>query len=115
MQCSRANRDSPFVVDDNAGGGFVGNRDKIRLKTISFENEESAGAMCPNGELASGGEDSCMVLPEWVHRSGPRRNIYFDPTKVRLSPSFTFLFCPSLCAYVQSAHVFVDVRVAPVS
>ncbi|KAG1663293.1 hypothetical protein FOA52_006334 [Chlamydomonas sp. UWO 241] len=42
-------RDSPFVVDDNMGGGFVGDMDKIRLHTVEFETSESSGSFCANG------------------------------------------------------------------
>jgi hypothetical protein len=43
----------------------------------------TAGATCANGENNTFDEDTCLVLPEWAIRSGPRGTIYFDPEKVR--------------------------------
>jgi hypothetical protein len=40
------------------------------------------GATCANGENNTFDEDTCLVLPEWAIRSGPREKIYFDPEKV---------------------------------
>ncbi|GFH19679.1 PFK domain-containing protein [Haematococcus lacustris] len=40
-----APRDSPFVIDNNRGGGFVGDRDKVRLHTVEYESDESAGKL----------------------------------------------------------------------
>lgn len=40
------------------------------------------GATCANGENNTFDEDTCLVLPEWAIRSGPRGTIYFDPEKV---------------------------------
>lgn len=41
-----------------------------------------AGATCASGENNTFDEDTCLVLPEWAIRSGPRETIYFDPEKV---------------------------------
>lgn len=41
------------------------------------------GATCANGEDNTFDEDTCLVLPEWAIRSGPRKTIYFDPEKVK--------------------------------
>jgi 6-phosphofructokinase 1 len=43
-------RDSPFAYNNNSGGGFVGDRDKIRLHTVEFESASSSGATCASGE-----------------------------------------------------------------
>ena len=32
---------------------------------------------------SSGDEDSCLLLPEWSLRSGPRRTVYHNPKEVR--------------------------------
>jgi hypothetical protein len=63
----RACRDSPFVADDNMGGGFVGDMDKIRLHTVEFETSESSGAFCANGLETQVGAGSGWVAAhgEW--------------------------------------------------
>lgn len=38
-----------------------------------------AGAFCADGQATVGDEDSCIILPEWTIRCGPRKTIYFDP------------------------------------
>jgi hypothetical protein len=40
------------------------------------------GATCADGADNVFDEDTCLVLPEWSIRSGPRKTIYFDPEKV---------------------------------
>lgn len=66
----------------------VGDRDRIRLHTVEFESAQSAGSFCADGVLTQGDEDSCILLPEWAIRCGPRKTIYFNPKQVRaaLSP-----------------------------
>lgn len=54
-----------------------------------------AGATCANGENNTFDEDTCLVLPEWAIRSGPRGTVYFDPEKVRLTGQLSFDMCLS--------------------
>jgi hypothetical protein len=60
----------------------VGDKDRIRLHTVEYESEASSGAACGNG-VAGIDEDTCLALPEWAIRSGPRASVYFEPEKVR--------------------------------
>eukprot|EP00798_Chlamydomonas_sp_ICE-L_P016879 gene16879-23152_t len=76
-------RDSPFVKTNNMGGGFVGDRDRVRLHTVEYESGESAGSYCSEGgSYCSEGvdvmDDSCILLPEWSIRSGPRKTVFYD-------------------------------------
>nr|WHU05653.1 6-phosphofructokinase 1 [Chromochloris zofingiensis] len=95
-------RDSPFLSDNNAGGGFVGDTDRIRLHVVEFESPESSGAMCANGEHNTFDEDSCLVLPEWAIRAGPRKTIYFDPDKVTAAIVTCGGLCPGLNDVIQN-------------
>jgi hypothetical protein len=61
----------------------VGDTDRIRLHTVEYESELSSGAACGNGVVAGIDEDTCLALPEWAIRSGPRKTVYFDPEKAR--------------------------------
>ena len=40
------------------------------------------GSFCADGVVGSD-EDTCILLPEWSIRCGPRKTIYFDPKTVR--------------------------------
>lgn len=40
------------------------------------------GAFCADGMATVGDEDSCILLPEWAVRCGPRKTIYHDPKSV---------------------------------
>lgn len=95
-------RDSPFVANDNSGGGFVGDRDKIRLHTVEYESSESAGAFCSDGMATLGDEDSCIMLPEYCIRGGPRRTIYHDPKEVVAAIVTCGGLCPGLNDVVQN-------------
>ena len=49
--------------------------------THTVEWIPGAGSSCWNGlQMADG---TCMPLPLWAIRSGPRRKIYYDPTEVQ--------------------------------
>lgn len=54
----------------------------MRLQTVEFESEHSSGALCRSGVVAEIDEDTCLALPDWAIRSGPRSTIYFEPEKV---------------------------------
>eukprot|EP00882_Tetradesmus_deserticola_P021290 GHRQ01023050.1.p1 GENE.GHRQ01023050.1~~GHRQ01023050.1.p1 ORF type:complete len:434 (+),score=225.84 GHRQ01023050.1:204-1505(+) len=95
-------RDSPFAIDNNSGGGFVGDRDKVRLHAMAFESEESSGATCADGENNTFDEDTCLILPDWAIRSGPRKKIYFDPEKVTAAIVTCGGLCPGLNDVVQN-------------
>ena len=60
----------------------MGDRDKVRLHTVEYEHEDSAGAFCANGIVSAGEEDTCILLPEWALRGGPRKTIYYNPKDV---------------------------------
>jgi len=95
-------RDSPFVNTDNSGGGFVGDRDRVRLHTVEYESADSAGAFCADGMATVGDEDSCILLPEWAIRSGPRKTIYHDPKQVCAAVVTCGGLCPGLNDVVQN-------------
>ncbi|KAI8467582.1 MAG: phosphofructokinase family protein [Monoraphidium minutum] len=95
---------SPFTKDNNAGAGFVGDKDRIRLHTVEYESSASSGAACGNGVLSLDGaeDEGCLLLPEWAIRSGPREKIYFDPQKVTAAIVTCGGLCPGLNDVVQN-------------
>ncbi|KAL3130771.1 hypothetical protein ABBQ38_000116 [Trebouxia sp. C0009 RCD-2024] len=93
-------RDSPFVATNNSGGGFVGDKDLLFMRTTRYESEESSGSSCWNGlQMADG---TCMPLPLWAIRSGPRRQIYFDPKEVTAAVVTCGGLCPGLNDVIQN-------------
>ena len=84
-------RDSPFVKDNNAGGGFVGDMDLLQINIVQYETEESSGAQCQG--LTDPDTGACLMLPPYALRSGPRKIIYHDPAQV----SAALVTCGGLC------------------
>lgn len=53
------------------------------------------GAFCADGMVNQGDEDTCILLPEWAVRCGPRKTIYMDPAQVGAS------VCVCVCVCVR--------------
>ncbi|KAK9864571.1 hypothetical protein WJX84_002552 [Apatococcus fuscideae] len=88
-------RDSPFVSNNNSGGGFVGDNDLVLLNSVHYESESSSGAGCPHGVLDMK-EGLCIPLPPWALRSGPRKTVYYNPEKVTAAIVTCGGLCPGL-------------------
>ena len=113
-------RDSPFLHDDNSGGGFVGDKDIVALQAVEYSSQESSGGLGHNacrtqnsmhccfllwpkhasseeaqraGSACLSGftddDGTCLVLPEFAIRSGPRKDIYWDPSQVWLGATLS--------------------------
>jgi len=80
--------------------GFVGDRDIVSLKTIRYEDHRSSGAGCEG--IIDIENDLCIPLPGWAIRSGPRRNIYFEPRKVTAAIVTCGGLCPGLNDIIQN-------------
>lgn len=77
--------DSPFIADNNMGGGFVGDRDRVRLTVMDFGDDESVQSLCgATSHLLNShmDEDSCLLLPDWCIRAGaaPSHSLLFLAT-----------------------------------
>uniref|UniRef100_A0A1D1XIW7 ATP-dependent 6-phosphofructokinase n=1 Tax=Anthurium amnicola TaxID=1678845 RepID=A0A1D1XIW7_9ARAE len=72
--------DSPTERSD-----YVNEDDRALLKVIKFSSPTSAGAECIDPD--------CSWVELWVHRAGPRKQIYFDPDNVKAA----ILTCGGLC------------------
>lgn len=93
--------DSPFLDDNNAGGGFVGDGDAVAIAVSRYESASSSGAACAGGVYTSD-DDSCLLLPPFAKRSGPRRTIYRDPATVTAALVTCGGLCPGLNDVVQN-------------
>ena len=91
---SLVERDSPFVVDNNAGGGFVGDKDLLQINIMQYESEHSSGAQCQG--LSDPESGACLALPQFALRSGPRAKIYHDPSQVTAALVTCGGLCPGL-------------------
>lgn len=76
-------------VNNNFGGGFVSDEDRVALSAIKFASGESAGAKCISSEDGGGDrwleasmEQLCVPLPPWGLRGGARETIWFNPAEV---------------------------------
>lgn len=93
--------DSPFLADNNAGGGFVGDSDAVAIAVSRYESGASSGAACAGGVYTSD-DDACLLLPPFAKRSGPRRTIYRDPANVTAALVTCGGLCPGLNDVVQN-------------
>ena len=59
----------------------VGDGDLCLLNTMVYESPSSSGSSCQGG-IYNSDEGTCVPLPPYAIRSGPRHDIYFDPDKV---------------------------------
>lgn len=83
----------PQIVDgadmpDDRKNGYVNENDRALLKVIKFASPTSAGAECIDPD--------CSWVEQWVHRAGPRRQIYFEPGEVKAGIVTCGGLCPGL-------------------
>ncbi|WOK93275.1 ATP-dependent 6-phosphofructokinase 5, chloroplastic-like isoform X3 [Canna indica] len=85
---------SRIPLDDGNGAdvddwkGYVNDDDRALLKVINFASPTSAGAECIDPE--------CSWVEQWVHRAGPRKQIYFEPKEVKAAIVTCGGLCPGL-------------------
>ncbi|KAG0492419.1 hypothetical protein HPP92_005817 [Vanilla planifolia] len=65
--------------------GYINNNDRVLLKVIKYSSPSSAGAECIDPD--------CTWVEQWIHRAGPRKEIYFGPGDVNA----TIVTCGGLC------------------
>ncbi|ERM94446.1 hypothetical protein AMTRI_Chr04g190030 [Amborella trichopoda] len=75
-------------VFDEYSDGYVNDDDRALLKVIKYSSPTSAGAECI--------DPNCTWVEQWVHRAGPRKQIYFDPTEVKAGIVTCGGLCPGL-------------------
>lgn len=82
----------PIDVDAVAGmerrNGYVYDDDRALLKVIKYSSPNSAGAECIDA--------NCGWVEQWVHRAGPRKQIYFEPKEVKAAIVTCGGLCPGL-------------------
>ncbi|XP_010917037.1 ATP-dependent 6-phosphofructokinase 5, chloroplastic [Elaeis guineensis] len=68
--------------------GYVNDDDRALLKVIKFSSPHSAGAECIDPD--------CSWVEQWVHRAGPRKQIYYEPEEVKAGIVTCGGLCPGL-------------------
>ncbi len=91
-------------VNNNFGGGFVSDEDRVALSAIKFASGESAGAKCISSDDGQGDrwleasmEQLCVPLPPWALRGGARETIWFNPAEVNAASE-----CPACSKRTQA-------------
>ncbi|XP_010258379.1 PREDICTED: ATP-dependent 6-phosphofructokinase 5, chloroplastic-like [Nelumbo nucifera] len=86
------NRGSQIVsgadLPEDRKNGYVNDDDRALLKVIKYSSPTSAGAECIDAD--------CSWVEQWVHRAGPRKQIYFEPEKVNAGIVTCGGLCPGL-------------------
>ncbi|CAM0951368.1 unnamed protein product [Alopecurus aequalis] len=68
--------------------GYVNKDDRALLKVIKYASPTSAGAECIDPD--------CSWMEHWVHRAGPRKEIYYEPEEVKAAIVTCGGLCPGL-------------------
>ncbi|XP_042498974.1 ATP-dependent 6-phosphofructokinase 5, chloroplastic-like [Macadamia integrifolia] len=67
---------------------YINDDDRTLLKVIKYSSPTSAGAECI--------DPNCSWVEQWVHRAGPRKQIYFEPGRVKAGIVTCGGLCPGL-------------------
>ncbi|XP_021758835.1 ATP-dependent 6-phosphofructokinase 5, chloroplastic-like [Chenopodium quinoa] len=97
------------VSEDFAGGypsdekwnGYINNNDRVLLKVIRYSSQDSAGAECIDPD--------CTWVEQWVHRAGPREEIYFRPEEVNAAIVTCGGLCPGLNDVIRQIVITLDI------
>ncbi|KAL5753356.1 hypothetical protein ACOSP7_023533 [Xanthoceras sorbifolium] len=81
--------------------GYINNSDRVLLKVIHYSSPTSAGAECV--------DPNCTWVEQWVHRAGPRKEIYFKPEEVKAA----ILTCGGLCPGLNDVirHIVITLEI----
>ncbi|KAI7842609.1 hypothetical protein COHA_003713 [Chlorella ohadii] len=100
-------QDSPFMATNNAGAGFVGDSDLVRISIMNYESGDSSGshrdfAAKNSAALYDPAKNQAIPLPDFALRSGPRKTIYHNPKDVVAAIVTCGGLCPGLNDVVQN-------------
>lgn len=82
------NEDDSADTPQDRKNDYVNNDDRALLRVIKYSSPTSAGAECIDPD--------CTWVEQWIHRAGPRKEIYFEPNKVKAAIVTCGGLCPGL-------------------
>ncbi|KAJ3677362.1 hypothetical protein LUZ60_003086 [Juncus effusus] len=100
---------SRFQPEDSDGSsgemwnGYVDNNDRALLKVIKYASPTSAGA---ESECIA---PDCSWIEQWVHRAGPRKDIYYEPKEVKAAIVTCGGLCPGLNDVIRQIVFTLDI------
>ncbi|CAO2830576.1 unnamed protein product [Amaranthus hypochondriacus] len=86
---------------DEKWDGYINNDDRVLLKVINYSSPTSAGAECIDPD--------CTWVEQWVHRAGPREEIYFRPEEVNAAIVTCGGLCPGLNDVIRQIVITLDI------
>ncbi|CAN6465820.1 unnamed protein product [Victoria cruziana] len=86
---------------DERWNGYVYDEDRALLKVINYSKPTSAGAECIDPE--------CSWVEQWVHRAGPREQIYFKPEEVNAAIVTCGGLCPGLNDVIRQIVITLEI------
>jgi 6-phosphofructokinase 1 len=86
-------RQSPFMLNNYHGGGFVSDEDRVDLQAVHFASRRSAGVGSHDRLDELGGY---LHLPPCALRAGPRSTIYVNPASAQVAIVTCGGLCPGL-------------------
>ncbi|KAK9271656.1 hypothetical protein L1049_002019 [Liquidambar formosana] len=95
----------PQIVDgadvpEDRKNGYVNEDDRALLKAIKYCSPNSAGAECIDPD--------CSWVEQWVHRAGPRKQIYFEPGEVKAGIVTCGGLCPGLNDVIRQIVITLE-------
>ncbi|KAI3409585.1 uncharacterized protein J3R85_019126 [Psidium guajava] len=86
---------------DEKWHGYINNSDRVLLKVIHYSSPMSAGAECVDPD--------CSWVEQWVHRAGPREEIYFRPEEVKAAIVTCGGLCPGLNDVIRQIVITLEI------
>ncbi|XP_058096517.1 ATP-dependent 6-phosphofructokinase 5, chloroplastic-like [Magnolia sinica] len=89
------------ITPEERQNGYVNDDDRALLKVIKYSSPTSAGAECIDPD--------CSWVEQWVHRAGPRRQIYFEPEEVKAGIVTCGGLCPGLNDVIRQIVITLEI------
>ncbi|XP_031375518.1 ATP-dependent 6-phosphofructokinase 5, chloroplastic-like isoform X1 [Punica granatum] len=90
-----------WYPSDEKWHGYINNSDRVLLKVIHYSSPTSAGAECIDPD--------CTWVEQWVHRAGPREEIYFKPEEVKAAIVTCGGLCPGLNDVIRQVVITLEI------
>ncbi|KAF0915417.1 hypothetical protein E2562_036112, partial [Oryza meyeriana var. granulata] len=84
----KKNRTDGGNLSKDMWNGYVNKDGRALLKVIKYASTTSAGAECVDPD--------CSWVEHWIHRAGPRKEIYYEPEEVKAAIVTCGGLCPGL-------------------